>query len=229
MPNIAEYISCKPLSVSISTSMKFLCIEDHPLILLGLRMVLADFNPLATISHAETFQGGLALLEQERFDLAVLDIDIPGGENVRMMRILREKQAGLPILIHSAFDEKIYALPYLQAGADGFISKQAPQDEFKSAVGAILDHGRYVSYEVQQIFLSSFSEPGGRSSGNPIFTLSPRERRVMQLMTEGKWTKEIAAIMDLKENTISTYKRRIYDKLDVKDPIELSKKIALFK
>ncbi|MNL74419.1 DNA-binding transcriptional activator EvgA [compost metagenome] len=51
----------------------------------------------------------------------------------------------------------------------------------------------------------------------------------MQLMTEGKWTKEIAAIMNLKENTISTYKRRIYDKMEVKDPIELSKKIALFR
>ena len=70
---------------------------------------------------------------------------------------------------------------------------------------------------------------GRTTGGNPIVSLSPRERRVMQLMTEGKWTKEIAAIMNLKENTISTYKRRIYDKMEVKDPIELSKKIALFR
>jgi DNA-binding NarL/FixJ family response regulator len=210
--------------------MKFLCIEDHPLILLGLKLVFAEFYPRAVVSHAETFPGALSILEQERFDLAVLDIDIPGGENVRMMKMLREKQAGLPILIHSAFDEKVYALPYLQAGADGFISKQAPQDEFLNAVQAILDHGRYVSYDVQQIFLSSFTDVTGRTTGrNPIVSLSPRERRVMQLMTEGKWTKEIAAIMNLKENTISTYKRRIYDKMEVKDPIELSKKIALFR
>ncbi|GGM93484.1 DNA-binding response regulator [Dyadobacter beijingensis] len=210
--------------------MKFLCIEDHPLILLGLKLVFAEFYPCATIGAAETFQGALALLEQERFDLALLDIDIPGGENVRMMKLMREKQPGLPILIHSAFDEKVYALPYLQAGADGFISKQASQEEFKTAIQAILDHGRYVSYEVQQIFLSSFADIHGRTTGgNPIVSLSPRERRVMQLMTEGKWTKEIAAIMNLKENTISTYKRRIYDKMDVKDPVELSKKIALFR
>jgi len=210
--------------------MKFLCIEDHPLILLGLKMVFTEFFPQAAVSHAETFQRAMAVLEQERFDLAVLDIDIPGGENVRMMKMMRVKQAGLPILIHSAFDEKVYALPYLQAGADGFISKQAPQDEFIVAVQAILDHGRYVSYDVQQIFLSSFTDVSGRTTGgNPIVTLSPRERRVMQLINEGKWTKEIAAIMNLKENTISTYKRRIYDKMEVKDPIELSKKIALFR
>jgi two-component system, NarL family, invasion response regulator UvrY len=210
--------------------MRFLCIEDHPLILLGLKMVFTEFFPQAAVSHAETFQRAMAVLEQERFDLAVLDIDIPGGENVRMMKMMRVKQAGLPILIHSAFDEKVYALPYLQAGADGFISKQAPQDEFIVAVQAILDHGRYVSYDVQQIFLSSFTDVSGRTTGgNPIVTLSPRERRVMQLITEGKWTKEIAAIMNLKENTISTYKRRIYDKMEVKDPIELSKKIALFR
>ncbi|OJV14600.1 MAG: DNA-binding response regulator [Dyadobacter sp. 50-39] len=210
--------------------MKFLCIEDHPLVQLGMKMVLAESYPRAGITEAETFQAALAVLEQERFDLAVLDIDIPGGENVRMMKLMREKQPGLPILIHSAFDEKVYALPYLQAGADGFISKQAPQEEFVAAVRAILDHGRYVSYEVQQIFLSSVTDVSGRTTGgNPIVSLSPRERRVMQLMTEGKWTKEIAAIMNLKENTISTYKRRIYDKMEVKDPIELSKKIALFR
>jgi len=210
--------------------MKFLCIEDQALVQLGMKMVLAESYPRAGITEAETFQAALAVLEQERFDLAVLDIDIPGGENVRMMKLMREKQPGLPILIHSAFDEKGYALPYLQAGADGFISNQAPQEEFVAAVRAILDHGRYVRYEVQQIFLSSVTDVSGRTTGgNPIVSLSPRERRVMQLMTEGKWTKEIAAIMNLKENTISTYKRRIYDKMEVKDPIELSKKIALFR
>lgn len=209
--------------------MKFLCIEDHPLIVIGLQIVFAEFFPGAVVCHAESFGKALAMLDTERYDLAVLDIDIPGGENVRMMKLMREKQPGLPILIQSSFDEKVYALPYLQAGADGFITKQAPEEEFRGAVQAILDHGRYVSYEVQQIFLSSFADASGRTTGNPIVSLSPRERRVMQLMTEGKWTKEIAAIMNLKENTISTYKRRIYDKMDVKDPIELSKKIALFR
>ncbi|MNY77897.1 Response regulator UvrY [compost metagenome] len=64
---------------------------------------------------------------------------------------------------------------------------------------------------------------------NPITSLSPNEMRVMQLLTEGKWTKEIAAIMNVKENTVSTYKRRIFNKLDVVDSIELSKKVSLLK
>ena len=68
--------------------MKFLCIEDHPLILLGLKMVFAEFYPQAVVGHAETFPAAVAILEQERFDLAILDIDIPGGENVRMMKML---------------------------------------------------------------------------------------------------------------------------------------------
>lgn len=91
--------------------MKFLCIEDHPLILLGLKMVFAEFYPRASVSQAETFQGALSVLEHQRFDLAVLDIDIPGGENVRMIKFLREKQPGLPILIHSAFDEALTRCP----------------------------------------------------------------------------------------------------------------------
>ena len=209
--------------------MNILIIEDHPLISSGIKHLIYKIDPRATVSHTDNFPSGLLLLASKKFDLAILDIDIPGGENIRMMEMIREKQQEIKILVHSGYDETVYALPYMQAGADGFLSKQAPEEDFHMAFHALLNRGKYVSYSVQQNLLVNLGESSTRKSKNPLTTLSPREMLVMQLLIEGKWTKEIAATLDLKENTISTYKRRIYDKLDVSDEIQLSRKVSLLR
>ncbi|TDE11290.1 response regulator transcription factor [Dyadobacter psychrotolerans] len=203
--------------------MKILLIEDHPLIVLGVKMMIADLQPTAIIHHTGTFPEGLEILETKEINLVILDIDIPGGKNLQMIETIREKKQGVIILIHSGYDELVYAVPYLQAGANGFISKKASQDEFKKAVKTVVAKKKYVSYLVQQSLLNNNGED------NLVASLSPGELQVMQLIVEGKWTKEIASIMNVKQNTVSTYKRRIFDKLGVRDPIELSKKVALMR
>ncbi len=209
--------------------MNILIIEDHPLIRMGLGHLISDTDPKANVTQSDSFPAGLLLLEKEKFDLLILDIDIPGGENIRMMELVRQRQPEIIILIHSGYDEQVYALPYMQAGADGFLSKQASHDEFQAAYKALVNRGKYVSYRIQQTLLNNLGDNNSKKLKNPIMTLSPREMLVMQLLTEGKWTKEIASILKVKENTISTYKRRIFDKLEVSDEIELSKKVSLLK
>jgi DNA-binding NarL/FixJ family response regulator len=209
--------------------MKILIVEDHPLIQMGLKLLISESESKATVVQCDSFQEGMRLLDQEKFDLLILDIDIPGGANIKMMTMIRNKQPDIVILIHSGYDEQIYALPYIKAGANGFLSKQASHEEFKTALKAVMGKGKYVSYQVQQILLNTIRENNFGKVMNPITSLSPNEMRVMQLLTEGKWTKEIAAIMNVKENTVSTYKRRIFTKLDVVDSIELSKKVSLLK
>lgn len=209
--------------------MNILIIEDHPLIRMGLGHLISDTDPKANVTQADSFPLGLSMLDKEKFDLLILDIDIPGGENIRMMELVRQRQPDIIILIHSGYDEQVYALPYMQAGADGFLSKQASHDEFQAAYKALVNRGKYVSYRIQQTLLNNLGDNNSKKLKNPIMTLSPREMLVMQLLTEGKWTKEIASILKVKENTISTYKRRIFDKLDVSDEIELSKKVSLLK
>ncbi|TDE13184.1 response regulator transcription factor [Dyadobacter psychrotolerans] len=207
--------------------MNILIIEDHPLIRMGLKILISQSDPAATITQSRTFPEGLASLDTERFDIVILDIDIPGGQNIGMIDLIRGKQRDILILIHSGYDEQVYAMPYLQAGADGFLSKQTSQDEFDIAFNSLITKGKYASYTVQQIMLNNIGETS--TAKNPIMSLSPQEMRVMQLLVEGKWTKEIAAILNIKENTVSTFKRRIFDKLGVTDLIELSKKVSLLK
>jgi DNA-binding NarL/FixJ family response regulator len=209
--------------------MKVLIVEDHPLIRMGIKLLITEAFPAAIVTQCETFPQGLSLLDDNQFDVIVLDIDIPGGESIKMMDMIRSKQQDVAILVHSGYDENVYALPYIKAGANGFLSKQAPVEEFKAAMESIMNKGKYLSGQVQQILLDNVKDNSIGKATNPLATLSPNEMRVMQLLTEGKWTKEIAAIMNVKENTISTYKRRIFDKLDVTDAIGLSKKVSLLK
>jgi two-component system invasion response regulator UvrY len=203
--------------------MNVLIVEDHPLFVIGTTLTIKDFDPKATIQTATTFPDGIKLLEKEDFHVIVLDIDLPGGENLKMMEIIRKIRPHVNILIHSAFDENLYAMPYLQAGADGFISKQATPEDFKTALNTLMDGRKYLSYELQQSLLTNIGEP------NPTVHLTPSELQVMHLLIEGKWTKEIAHLLNLKQNTISTYKRRIFDKFNVRDSIELAKKMSLAK
>ena len=208
--------------------MNILIVEDHPLIRMGLEILILNAQPDAGISQSDNFPDGLVLLKKEKFDMLILDIDVPGSENIRMMEMVREIQPAILILIHSGYDEQVYALPYLQAGADGFLSKLTSQDEFDAAFTALITKGKYTSDKVQQIMLDSISSTDSKTK-NPITSLSPQEMRVMQLLLEGKWTKEIAAILNIKENTVSTFKRRVFDKLGVTDLLELSKKVSLLK
>ncbi|GLU56952.1 response regulator transcription factor [Dyadobacter frigoris] len=209
--------------------MEILIIEDHPIIRAGLKQLISEIAPKAIVTETDNFPEGMRILEHKKFKLLILDIELPGGENIKMMAQAKKRQPDVIILIHSGHDESVYALPYLQAGADGFLSKQAPVNEFHLAFNSLLNNGKYVSHRVQQTILNNISERSGSKLKNPISSLSHQEMLVMELLIEGKWTKEISSIMKLKENTISTYKKRIFDKLRVSDELELAKKVALLK
>ena len=206
--------------------MNVLIIEDHPMIRSGIQQLLFQADCQSAVQFAGTFPEGLTLLAKEDFDLLILDIDIPGGQNIRMIEMIRERQPEIKILVHSSYDENVYAIPYLQAGADGFLSKSSPAEDFSLAYRALMNKGKYISSRVQQTILTNIGTHGQKQK-NPLGTLSKKEMVVMHLLIEGKWTKEIAAIMEVKENTVSTYKRRIFDKLEVSDEIQLARKAAL--
>ncbi|GLU53998.1 response regulator transcription factor [Dyadobacter frigoris] len=209
--------------------MKFLIIEDHPVILLGIKKLIDESYPAATSSNSCNFPDGLNLLKNQAFDLLILDLNIPGGKDMEMISVIRQIQKDILILIYSGFDEKIYALPYIKAGADGYLSKKTTSEEFHEALMTLMKHEKYVSQDIKNEMLNNIGNQDFAKLKGAFNALSPREMTVMQLMSEGKWTKEIAIMLNVKENTISTFKRKIFDKLEVSNPIELSKKVSLLK
>lgn len=204
-------------------------IEDHPIIQMSLKIIIADAVPGASVIFHNNFSDGLKSLDSNKFELLILDIDVPKGENIRMMKMVKEKQPDIIILIYSAFDEGVYALPYIAAGANGYLSKNSLPEEFILAFKTVMNKQKYVSRSVQYALLNNLGKSDLTKAQNPLQTLSPKEIIVMQYIIEGKWNKEIASSMNIKENTVSTYKRRIFDKLEVSDELELVKKVSLLK
>ncbi|SEI41889.1 DNA-binding response regulator, NarL/FixJ family, contains REC and HTH domains [Dyadobacter koreensis] len=208
--------------------MNLLIIDDFTLIRLGIRTIVSELDTSVHFYEADSFPQGLSILEQRQFDMVILDINIPGSENVKMIELIREKQKNIIIFIYSAHDETIYALPFLKAGADGFLSKTARVEDFKLAWKVLLKKRKYASSGVQEMLLNYVGSASYTEDGFKNYGLSVKELQIMQLMSQSKWNKEIAAIMKLKENTVSTYKRRIYEKLNVKDELEFLRKVRLY-
>lgn len=206
----------------------FLLVEDHSIVRMGVKLLIEDFMTSVVIIEAGTFGETLKMLQTRHFDLVVLDIRIPGGEAFNMIPKIRAIQEKVKILVFSSQQEELYALHYIKAGANGFLPKDTSNEEFERAVTAVLNGSTYISNVVQeQLVNNTLLERESRES--PLEILSNRELEIMDMLLTGKWTKDIAIDLNIKESTVSTYKARIFEKLEVTNVLELFKKVEIYK
>ncbi len=198
--------------------------EDHAVVRIGTKHLLQTLIPDSEVTDVEDFNQIIESMNERFYDLLILDINIPGGNNTKMVETIRMKAPKTKILMFSSYDEQLYGLLYLQAGADGYLSKDAPEDEFKLAVQSVLSNRKYMSEDMQQININRLINPK-EFVPDPVVTLSPRETDVMNLLKEGLGTAKIAEKLSLQLSTVSTYKARIFEKLGVKNIVELITKI----
>jgi two-component system, NarL family, invasion response regulator UvrY len=201
--------------------------EDHTMVRYGTNMVLKELFPNGKISQAVNFEQLIKLLDIQAFDLLILDINIPGGDNLQMIDVIRLRQPAIRILIFSAYDEQLFAIRYLQAGVQGYLMKQAPENEMKEAIQAVMNNDIYISQGIKQRLLFNASEKK-LADGNPLHLLSDRETEVLQQLIKGTTLATIANTLGLQVSTVSTYKTRIFEKLEVNNLVELIHKIHLY-
>lgn len=199
--------------------------EDHSVVRMGTAMLIREQYPDAVIREAETFDEVVDILAKGPLDLLLLDIHIPGGDNLQMVEAVKLRQPGLPILIFSAYDEQLYAIRYLKSGAQGYLKKTAPPDEIKAAIRKVLGGEKYISKLVQEQLVEQLLDPTKKQEG--LSSLSNREVEVMQLLVKGASPAEIKSTLNIHDSTISTYKAKIFEKLNVTNVIELAEKVRL--
>src|SRR5690606_32340319 len=115
---------------------------DHDIVRLGASIVIHEIMPGATIHQATDFGETIQMLSESTYDLLLLDINMPGGNNIKMIDEVLAIQPAIKILVFSSYEESIYALRYLQAGASGFINKNSSKNELKNAILSIIEKGR---------------------------------------------------------------------------------------
>ena len=200
--------------------------DDHTIVRLGITILIRDMLPKVYIRDVDNFDLALKEMAKRHYDLIVLDINIPGGDNLQMIDVLRLRQPKIKILIFSAYDEELYALRYLQAGADGYLVKHSSEHEIKTALQQILNNEKYLSSNIRQHLVNGGIK--ARNPSNPLHALSNRETEVMQLLIKGSSVADISKTLHLQLSTVSTYKTRIFAKLEVNNIIELADTVRMY-
>jgi DNA-binding NarL/FixJ family response regulator len=194
-----------------------LIVDDHPIVRRGLKDILKE-EPDLSVSETADAPDALNLIRQQRFDLVVLDLDLPGMNGLELLKEIKRIPHHPQVLVLSVYPEDQFAVRVLRAGASGFISKEAASDDLVRAVRKVLSGGKHISERVAGLLLDQFST---RAEGHLHEKLSDREFQILCLFGEGKTVKQIADQLSLSAPTVSTYRARILDKMDMKSTAEL--------
>lgn len=194
---------------------KILIADDHYIVRAGTAMVLEAAYPRLNINFAENYEQTKNFIGSNSYDLLILDIDMPGSQYKQMIHELKSIQNSLKILVFSGYDNDV-ALQYIREGAEGYLNKQSNEEQIKIAVKSILDKGYYYPTElIVPIIQNKKNSPGEK--------LSSREYEIFKLLSYGNGNLEIANMLNIKMSTVSTYKKRIFEKLNVANIAELIK------
>ncbi|CAM4044678.1 response regulator transcription factor [Flavobacterium antarcticum] len=199
-------------------SKTILLADDHSVVRQGISMILKESYKDLTILHAADFETALTQLRNNAVYLLVLDISIPEGKGVQMIELVKAINPEIKILVFSAYEEELYAMRYLKAGAEGYLNKLSSETEFKKAFKSMLEDGTYMSEAIKQKIINATLK---KESDNPLDILSNREIEIARLLVKGEGNLEIANKLNLQTSTVSTYKNRIFEKLAISNTVAL--------
>ncbi|RMZ59229.1 DNA-binding response regulator [Chryseobacterium nematophagum] len=197
-------------------SKKILIADDHHVVRVGTALILKNTFPDYSLEYAINYPEAKEKLKIERFDLILLDIDMPGSILKGMVKELKTIQEDVLIIIFSNYKEEV-AIQYINEGADGFLNKLSDEESLVNAINTIFKDGYYYSNQIIKK-MRNHSE-----NSDPRLILSKREFEVFELLAKGNGNLEIANILNLEPPTVGTYKKRIFEKLDVENTIEIFK------
>jgi two-component system invasion response regulator UvrY len=197
---------------------RVLIADDHAVVRQGLRQILGDTPEMLVAGEATNGQEVLDKVRAEAWDVVVLDISMPDRSGLDILKQLQSERPKLPVLVLSLYSEDQYALRVLKAGASGYLTKDSAADELVKAIRKVVSGGRYVSALLAEKLAF---EIGADASKLPHETLSDREYQVLRLIAAGKSVKGIAAELSLSVKTVSTYRTRILEKMNLGTNAEL--------
>ncbi|MGI9258924.1 MAG: response regulator transcription factor [Gammaproteobacteria bacterium] len=200
-----------------------LIVDDHPIVRQGLTQLIGAESDLDVCGDAASVDEALDLLESAEPDVVILDLSLPDSDGLELLKQIRKETRHLPVLVLSMHDESMYAERLLSAGANGYIMKQAAADQLLIALRRVLAGGVYVSEGLGSIMIERISGDGRRTMANPIERLSNRELQVLNLIGQGRTTREVAETLNLSVKTVESHRQRIKKKLNLQTSAQLVK------
>jgi DNA-binding NarL/FixJ family response regulator len=199
--------------------MNFLIVDDHPIIVLGVKRILKENFEVDNVDHAEDGHHASVLLKNNTYNMCILDLVLPNTDTHSLLKQVLSQQTSCKVLIYSSSPDEVYAMNYIREGASGFVNKNAPTEEFLGAVKMILNGKMYISEGVLRTNLTP-SGLGG-SFDNPFQKLSKRELELLSHLLKGRKNVEISKVLNIEQSTTATLKGRLMRKLGVTSVVDL--------
>lgn len=189
---------------------KVLIVDDHPIVRNGIKQIISDEKDMRVCCEAANTEEVFEQLKKHEVDVIILDLCLPGQNGLDALILLKQWNSNIPILVLSALPEELYAKRTIEAGASGFMHKESATEELTYAIRKIYEGGKYASRKfAEQLISNLIKSPGEKLH----VSLSQREFQIFLQIGSGKSVSQIAAKMHLSVNTISTYRKRILQKM----------------
>jgi len=199
---------------------RIMVVDDHELVRVGLRHILAEYPSIHIAGEAPDGETAIRLNRELKPDVVLLDVCLPGLSGFEVTSRLKQASPDLGIIILTIHEQAPYPAQLLEAGASGYLTKGCPATELVQAIKTVARGGRHIGSKVAQEMALQML-PGGKSS--PFDELSAREMEVMLMLADGRKIADIADIMHLSPKTVATYKYRIFDKLNTRSDVDMTR------
>ena len=198
--------------------MKVLVADDHRILRRGIKSILEESSDIEVAFEASSGNEAIELARKEAFDLVFLDISMPGKDGMDTLKQLKYEHPDLPVLMLTMHPEERYALRALKSGASGYLHKDCSPSELIKAVKEVMRTGKYVSPTLARSLAYAIDSTSDKSA---LEQLSDRELQVMRLLATARTVNEIAEELNISAKTVTTYKGRIIEKLNLRNAAEL--------
>jgi two-component system invasion response regulator UvrY len=203
--------------------LRVLIADDHAVVRKGLVQILLEEFFSADIGQASDADELLAKVLNEKWDVVITDISMPGRSGLEVLHDIRQLYPNLPVLVLSVYSEEQYAIRAIRTGASGYLRKDSAPDELVKAVRCLLLGKKYFSSSLAEKLAESLDHDGSQL---PHEYLSDREFEVMRLLATGISVSDIAAMLSLKATTISTFRSRVMTKMNAKSNADLTRYVC---
>jgi two-component system, NarL family, invasion response regulator UvrY len=206
------------MTTTPASAMRLMLVDDHPIVRRGVRDILADAFPSSTIDEVGSGGEALARLPNHRWDLMILDLTLPDGSGLDVLKRVRDVYDRLPVLILSMHAAEQFARRAIAAGASGYLTKETADTELVTAVTRLMRGSTYFGRDVLEHVVRGLNPARER----PHERLSDREYEVFRMIGRGKTVSVIAQELQLSVKTVSTYRARVLEKMEMKTNAELT-------
>lgn len=197
---------------------KVFIVDDHEILRTGLKKILVDESDIKVVGEAENGTELLRIITEIECDILLLDLNIPGRNGIELIEELKRKKPSIKILIFSINPESKSALPTLNAGAAGYLTKDSALTELVHAIRKIDTKGRYMSTNLAEQLAFNLLKNNSENNG----TLTSLESNIAVMIANGKPAKIVADELGLSTSTVFSHRRKIFDKLKIKNNVQLA-------